>query len=712
MKTKHAALLMAMAALGPLPLFASTETWITGTTANWSATTAWSGGAIPVTGDDVAIGDAGAGGETVTFDVTGGLSLKSLSLTQSTAGGTNILTFSLPSSGTLLTVTNGITLSATSGKAEIAINGSGTNTGTALATGTSGLTLNSGGLLLIQPLGNSFTAVTGNVTVNGGAIITGNNGTSAQGVITIGATSGNLPSGDSFTMSSGAIEIFENSGSNYATLAFESNVNITGGAIDFASTTTTGTYGTLSLRGLTNTIGSGVTIQSFKSAILGNSLTGGSTYAAPITLQVSNGTQTSVSTETQTLSYGTNLGVITMKELDTTKTNTYIHQLSTPNSATIQGVTLQTSGATDEFQLGSNITFAGGGSTIRATRSGGTGTASYIVDLNGYTLDMTANAAGWAPTAANTASTTTNWAVSSSTGTGTFKAYQFNFAMSPTSGTNGTFAVNSGVILTSTGTSATNVLSVASGGASSYTFDPNSTFYYAPTSTGSGTISSSATLGKIRVGSGTVTTTLTLGSNIAAAGSVTTNSNATLDLYGYGLTLYGVANLTGAGTVFDSSTTASTVSFYTSATGGLAPGGGVSGNTTATLTLGSNVGVTLNSGSTSIFNIASAASNDKISGGTLTLGGTLVINFLNGYSPTLNQTFTLFSASTLSGGFSSITFEDNGVVDANDAGTLSAGVLTITAVAVPEPSVVFLLLVGFVALFHIRHRNRLERIRA
>ncbi len=93
-------------------------------------------------------------------------------------------------------------------------------------------------------------------------------------------------------------------------------------------------------------------------------------------------------------------------------------------------------------------------------------------------------------------------------------------------------------------------------------------------------------------------------------------------------------------------------------------------------------------------------------GGDVTIGGTLLIDFLDGFLPEINDAFQIFSGfATISGSFSGIDFSTPGYAGSFDSST---GVLSI--VSIPEPSIWQMLLVFAGAAFFASRRCLMKAV--
>jgi fibronectin-binding autotransporter adhesin len=165
--------------------------------------------------------------------------------------------------------------------------------------------------------------------------------------------------------------------------------------------------------------------------------------------------------------------------------------------------------------------------------------------------------------------------------------------------------------------------------------------------------------------------------SISDSDSITVAGGATLDASvstGSSLTLAAGQTLTGSGTVKGN------VIVGNGAT--LAPGGALS-----TLTFNNNV--TLNGGSTTVFEISKSPTTNDFAqvAGTLTLGGTIVITNISGNAYAAGDTFQLFNAGSYSGALTNIQPVIPAVNLAWNTNDLSTGTLSIVASPTPPPQI-------------------------
>ncbi len=156
-------------------------------------------------------------------------------------------------------------------------------------------------------------------------------------------------------------------------------------------------------------------------------------------------------------------------------------------------------------------------------------------------------------------------------------------------------------------------------------------------------------------------------SDNGTAGAIVQNSTGTTTLTGNSVNFSGTATVT-QGTLDVNGTLGNGSATYTVNGGTLGGSGTVGGNVTVnsggTLAAGTsatpgtlNIGgtLTLNSGSTTSLRLGGTSSDSIVVGGVATLGGTLLITPVASDAPHGGQTFTLLTASNVSGQFATVT---------------------------------------------------------
>lgn len=225
-----------------------------------------------------------------------------------------------------------------------------------------------------------------------------------------------------------------------------------------------------------------------------------------------------------------------------------------------------------------------------------------------------------------------------------------------------------------------------------------------------GIAASAGSTGTLTVNSGTlaVVGTLTNASNATGTGTFNLNGGTvTVNAFNSGS---GTANFNWAGGTFTFASTNRNIN--NSGTGILAPGGvGTVGTMTYSTGVNSTLSYSQGASAASTFDFASDLSFDKIvrtgtgvDTGTLslTLAGTVNLNLLGGYTPTVGMTFDIMTATTIT---------DSGfVLGGNGAGLFTYEIIDgptsdiLRLTAVPEPGVWALLGIG--ALIFLRPRRK------
>jgi len=552
---------------------------------NWSTAANWNPDTVPTTGNTATLGDTTAN-RTIIYDVAGG-ALGALNVNQTSAF-SNIL--EIQSTG--LTITNLITLGATTGTERVSFN-TVNNASTLTATG--GITLNANGELSLSAYRVSSVAtvnagnVTGNVTVSGGTLQIRATDNNAAGNTASSAT--NTITGN-FSMSSGALIIDNSTGlaDRRLTVTGGTNTNITGGAI---SSSLVGGGGSISLD-TTNVV--------FKPT----------SFDTDLVLEVARN-------NVQTVDLGST--IVNTLRIRNTGVKTVS---STATIGQIQFSDAFTTGTTT-LKLGTNLTLASGSAKPNVMSFGNTPDAGRIdvgIDTNGFTLDLTPGTGiNWTPNASGQSGvTSTVWNL---LGSGTIKSPAFNFNTA-----NVTVNVAANTVLTASGgNSSANTLS------GNGTIDPNSIFRYSGTAVDAtpATLTSNRNMGDLEVISGAL--------RILAASTGTVQdlrvSGGTLDLNASTSRTFATISLTDG--------TLANGDFATSEAGYTLENGTVSGRlvgsktlnktTAGTLTLsGANTytgDTTVTTGTLLINGSTASSSAVTVDGGTLggsgTVGGTITV---------------------------------------------------------------------------------------
>ncbi len=609
------------------------STW--GTAANWLPSSAYPGTAGATT-DSVLI-DTSSTNQTVSYTLTSS-TISNLTINESTAsvvntlqigagdslkvggalslnatnGGTVVIsnTGAPTTSGAVLTIGGNVTLgtvgSAASGTTIINLT-SGLGTAASTWTALSGSTLNIGNGATVMVGDTSSSIYSGGETVNvalssalniqgGSFIVAASTGT--------GSGTGMLVSAilnSSLTLSSGTLQLQGiNTGSKSAysatRLVINGNFTATGGTI-----IQKGYTGYIQLKGATNTIGSGVTLQ----ANTGDALSPGPAFsfntsgAQSLTSAVALYNIYMRGTDTKTLAVtaaGANIGTIEM-------------DLGAGTSGTVK--------------MGSNLTPYSTAALIGNSYSF-TSAGANTLDLAGYTYDGSLVSSAWSP--AGTSANAYQWVLQSSVAGGAFKAKSFNLTNNSTSTTPYTIGGSGqNIVLQATAGGTTNNLSLyASGGTGAVgTMDASTTFYYTGTGASSSLTGSSAkglaTLGSLKVGDGTNVSTLTLASALQLASGVTVNSNSILDLTGKNLTETGAGvagGLNGGGTIRNTTSGTATLTLNTTSGDGAFSGGITDGAGVISLTKNG-------SGNQVLSGVNNYTGATTIAGGTLTVNGSI-----------------------------------------------------------------------------------------
>ena len=499
-----AATLIAALVTSALPLHAIT--WdgngTNDASGNWSIANLWDTDAVPGAADTAVRTDVTSGARTITFDSAATSPVLQVDFNQSTAGATNLLDIQKT-----LTVTNAITLGASSGTERISIGS--TAIASFVLTPSGGITLDPGGELVMTSTGNGTTGYFfGNTGGSGTTTIQGGTLTIAPTTLTGGTSASNTHAGN-LTMTSGSLVMDNISGQQDRRLLIQGVVNISGGTVSSTKAAATGT--------LTFASGSPVV---FKPDSFDTDLS--------ITLdRIGAQSLTTNKTLSNFLARGTGVKTIT-----SSASGTGIGQLQMfDNSNTVGSMTTVT--------LGSNLTLTSGKAQPAAQSFGNTHEAGRIdlgIDTNGFTLDLTAGAGSgaWAPIISTQSGVTnTVWNLS---GGGVIKATRFTFATSAL-----TTNIAANTVLNAGGGNST---ATDLGGTG--TIDAASSFRYSGTAALAtpATLASNRTIGKLDVTSGT----LKLSGTLNAAGTTTVTGGSllvplTASLYGGTTASWTAANL-------------------------------------------------------------------------------------------------------------------------------------------------------------------------
>jgi autotransporter-associated beta strand protein len=610
---------------------ASAQTWDGNGTpnagGNWSTAVNWNPDTVPTSGNTANLDDTGAD-RTIIYDAGASGTLGTLNFNQSSAFA-NILDIQKS-----LTVTNAITLGASSGTERISIGSS--SSATFVLTPTGGLTLNPGGELVMTATGNGVsgyffgnTGGSGTTTIQGGTLtVAPTTGTST------GTSAANTHAG-SLTMTSGSLIIDNATGVADRRLTVSGTVNISGGAI---SSTKVGSGGFLTFGGSSITFNP----TSFDTGLnMSIDRSGAQSLSTNKTLGTIQFRGTGVKTLTSSAS-GTGVAQIQL----------FDNHNSTANSQTT-------------LKLGSDLTSTASASMPAAQNFGNTHEGGRIdlgIDTNGFTLDLTAGATSgaWTPNKGSQVVSTveqitnTVWSLS---GSGVIKANRFNFN---TAGVTTNVAANT--VLTAAGGDSTATDLSGTG-----TIDAASTFRYSGAAAFAtpATLASNRAIGKLDVTSGTLKLLGTLN-----AGGSTTVSGGTL-IVPLTASLYG--GTTG-------SWTAANLNVLSGGTLALNVGGAGEFATTDVTTLLTNLASSsdngLRAGATLGFDTTTAAGNtftvaDTLADTTGSSGGSLAIHKLGTNTLVLSGSNSYTGLTTVTAGV--LRVSNSGALGGTAAGTVVNG---------------------------------------
>ncbi len=488
---------------------AATYTWTGTSGGSWGATANWTtaSGTWPGTSSDTVVisnttgltqnvfYDAGALGTTGT--------ISTLNLVQPTSG-TNQL--SLIRS---FRVMNDITIGGTSGATIITLD-------TTQATGSNGVTLtapsitvgtNSTLALTTSGTTPTYASIIGaNVNIAGGSFIQYNDYNQTITNAAVCQVTGNLAMTSGTIVIGGTPSSYTASTSTWSPrLQINGTINISGGVFSAAGNNTQVL--------LINTGSNSITGLFATSSTISN-----------LQLNSSSGTQSFVSDSSLGNAYIVNLTV-----RPNGSTTRYIGSNSTSGTLAIGSLQFgqQTSGATTTIHLTSSVLASSGAPLSTAYTPSTGGTATFVLDLAGYSF------LGASVTGSISPGSTNNplyWSFQNTGATtGTIQAGVFNFATAAGVNVGGTGSTGA-VTLVAIGTGTNNL-------GTSGTFAANSIFSYI--GNGTGYLTSGHDIGGISVGTGSNSSILTLASNITtgSGSQVTINKGASLVLGSYTLTM-------------------------------------------------------------------------------------------------------------------------------------------------------------------------------
>ncbi|SDU11801.1 PEP-CTERM protein-sorting domain-containing protein [Verrucomicrobium sp. GAS474] len=682
----------------------------------WSAAGNWSNGIPGSSGTAIYAGSSAD--TTVLYDSSASSSLGTMQWGESNGGFTNLLDIVKGgSSGTpSLTIASDLTLGSSSGTALVRLDSSA-STAVYLKIGSAGtgtVTLNAGGELDL--LSNATTATLRSASVGGNVALAG-------GILYFASTSSTSSTAPTITgnlsISSGTLNV----GDVNSRVHVNGNFTATGGTISAA-----GTSGLVYLYGATNSLSSSVAVtsavyfhlsdsgvavnQSFStdanipslnlrsssgiktlsgSGTIGVINLGGYTTATTLTLKL--GSNLAVSGGFGTGNWGSGGTAATSFVLDT---NGYNWATSGANTLTFQNPqtvaatwTIKNSASILSTITAKNFVFSSGTTNaiagpVTLSAAGTTqafyfgGSAAATVNLDGsagtVTLDAGTNAMAFSASGGGAG-------VVNTTGSVVFKSASTGTAFDLSAPGSSRTSFGTGTVLWSTGNRATTNLGAASA------LNPGVLFRYTGTSGKVTTGTTGQTVGGIEVGDGVAASTLAALSWITLGGDLNVKASSTFTAGYNPVVLVGAANLVGTGTLDGN------YSFDPAGTGGIAPNGT---GTVGTLHMSSASTLTLYASNVSTFDIAGLASFDLLdmNGSALNYGDSVLrLNFLGGYRPGLNATFTLVTNNQDgSGTFSSITS------NIGETFSFNAATGTVTVIAVPEPATLLELLAGLLCV--------------
>ncbi|SDU17913.1 PEP-CTERM protein-sorting domain-containing protein [Verrucomicrobium sp. GAS474] len=609
----------------------TTYTWAGASGSSWAAAANWS----PTTGTGTTF--PGAGDTAILGNVASGTMV---SVYGSGSGGSlGTLSLVQSTSGATnelsvqssLSVANSFTLGASAGTSLLYLDSYTANSALTLAVGSGTGTLTvASGGVLEFGTSLSGTTAAAGSTFSGNLSIAGGTVNVERGRVNFVAYP--ITISGAVSMSAGMLVIGSTPLSGPAGTAQDTRFSVTGNFI-----ATGGSITTSLAKGYTSLYLNGGT----------NDLSGLTSFSTNIGISLSNSPTTTGTTSTQSLSIGSNsIGTVLLR--NSTSNSTAVKTISS-TTGTIGAITFDghSGGASITLLLGSNLTLTTNAAMPTNSAYGaGSYTQNYIIDTASYVFDLSAGTNNGALAPANQSGTTTlvNWVMQ---GSGTVKAGSFDISNIRSSSILGSVTIQA-----AGGNGTANNLgnlsvggSTAVAGTATGTISATSTFLYSGSATASSaaTLVSNRTIGALAVQNGFL--------NIAQA-ALSTGGGVTLS--SGGLQLNGVGT---AGTI--------------------------------TLASGQNFTMT---GGTLAFDIGTAQDQVlSLGSGTFTIsGGTLSLTLGTGYD--YASAYTLFSGFT-SGSVSGLAI--TGYDTADYLATLSSsGVLTFSAIAVPEPGPLWLLLLG------------------
>ncbi|PAW78010.1 MAG: hypothetical protein B9S32_08980 [Verrucomicrobia bacterium Tous-C9LFEB] len=446
---------------------------------NWSTTTNWDG-SVPGATDTATLGNVTTGTRTVVYDSASSGFLTSLQLEQSTASAINKLSIQRD-----LTLSSELVIGASAGSSIVRLGGAASKVTLQVGDTASspGITLNSGGTFILDFISGGVTGsdLKSNVTINTGGVFQVGSSESGSSSSTAQATVVR-----SMTLSGGQM-VLDTTDYSAIRLSIQGNFTATGGSIS----TTSGSGGNLYFDGTTVSLGN-TSIGSVNFTMRGS---GNKTLSIDRALN-------------RLYLIGRNSADLTVNVSAPSTTGLYF--------------THESVGKTVTMQLTSDLALATNGVQPQATGGATSGTTTYGIDANGFTLDLTAGQSygKWTPNKGS--ETTAAWELTTSAANGRIKATAFDFST-----TNVTTHVGAGLILEAvSGSNATTKVNNLSG---TGVIETSSVFRFNPTSSAStSTLQSNRDIGILEIKKGTLSIAGT--TDFSAKGGIAISAGATLNL--------------------------------------------------------------------------------------------------------------------------------------------------------------------------------------
>lgn len=446
---------------------------------NWSDSYNW-GGTVPGEGDSAQLVNVTSGTRTVTYDVLSPGTLVALDIIQSAVNATNGFVIKRN-----FTLSDGLTIGATAGNAEVRFGGATEKITFQVGAGSSspGITLGAGGKFIFDFIqgSNAGNDLAARVTVNTGGIFqvgsasTGTTSSTAQNTIT-----------RNFALAGGAL-VLDTTNHSAVRLAIQGAFSATGGSIF----TTSGSGGSIFFDGSSVSLAN-TTLGSVNFTVRGS---GEKTFTSDTALN-------------RLYLIGRNNADIEVLVTAPTTTGLYLTHESVGRTITLK--------LTDDLALASNA--------VQLNASGGaaSGTTTYQINTNGYTLDLSLgqNYGKWVPNKG--AETTAVWSLLGTNREGGVRARAFDF-----SSANVQTLLGEGFVLEAI--SGSNINSRASNLSGVGIIDAASVFRFNPSDVSHpGTLQSNRDIGILEIASGTLAIDGTMDFN--AQGGIVIASGAELNL--------------------------------------------------------------------------------------------------------------------------------------------------------------------------------------